>query len=234
MDRFPTTRISAVAGARSADREVRERAFGTLAAAYWRLVCAYVRLRWSRSQADAEDLAQSFFLRALEKEFFARFDPAKARFRTFLRVCLDGYLANEDKAAGRAKRGGDVVHVAMDAAALEVPSQDSVERAFEVEWIRGVFEMGVERLKAACEASEKSVAWEVFRRHDLHEGDEPRPSYAHLAATLAIPVTQVNNHLAWARREFRRGVLDVLREITATEEEFRAEARVLLGTDEVR
>ncbi len=42
------------------------------------------------------------------------------------------------------------------------------------------------------------------------------------------------NRLAYARREFRRIVLERLREITATEEEFRAEARVLLGTDEFR
>lgn len=231
MDRFPTTRASAVEGARSADREVRERAFATLAAAYWRPVRAYVQLKWSRTREDAEDLAQGFFVRALEKDLFARFDPGRARFRTFLRVCLDGYLANEDKAAGREKRGGGAAHLSLDGGSIELPSAETVERAFEVEWVRGIFELGVERLRAACEAPGKAVAWTVFERHDLHEGDAPRPSYAALAEATGLPVTQVNNHLAWARREFRRGVLEVLREITATDEEFRAEARVLLGTE---
>jgi hypothetical protein len=41
----------------------------------------------------------------------------------------------------------------------------------------------------------------------------------------------VTNHLAWARREFRRVVLDTLREMTASEDEFRREARDLLGLD---
>src|SRR5262245_25888733 len=79
MDRFPTTRISAVQGVRSPDRGVRERALDTLAAAYWRPVVTYVQLRWRRPREEAEDLAQGFFLRALEKDFFARFDPSRAR-----------------------------------------------------------------------------------------------------------------------------------------------------------
>ena len=234
MERFPTTRVSAVQAVRSDDRAVRARALDTLAAAYWRPVRAYVRLRWGHGTADAEDLTQGFFVRALEKDFFARFDPTRARFRTFLRVCLDGYLSNEAKAASREKRGGEVPHVALEGEALDLPSPDSVERTFETEWIRSVFEMAIERLRAACQAPGKHPAWEIFAAHDLHEGEGSRPSYAELAERTGLPLTQVNNHLAWARREFRRGVLDVLREITASDEEFRAEARVLLGTDLTR
>ena len=55
---------------------------------------------------DAQDLTQEFFTRAFEREYLSRYDPAKARFRTFVRTCLDGFLANEDKAAARLKRGG--------------------------------------------------------------------------------------------------------------------------------
>jgi len=39
----------------------------------------------------------------------------------------------------------------------------------------------------------------------------------------------VTNFLAFARREFRRIVLEKLREITANDREFREEARSLLG-----
>jgi hypothetical protein len=42
-------------------------------------------------------------------------------------------------------------------------------------------------------------------------------------------VTQVTNHLHWARRELRKAVLETLRAITASEEEYRAEARALFG-----
>ena len=39
----------------------------------------------------------------------------------------------------------------------------------------------------------------------------------------------MTNYLAAMRRRFREIVLDALREVTATEQEFRAEARALLG-----
>ena len=46
---------------------------------------------------------------------------------------------------------------------------------------------------------------------------------------MGLPVTQVTNFLAFARREFRRIVLEILREITSSDREFREEARRLLG-----
>jgi hypothetical protein len=42
-------------------------------------------------------------------------------------------------------------------------------------------------------------------------------------------VTQVTNHLAWARRELRRLVLERLRLLAGSDAEFRAEAEDLFG-----
>ena len=42
--------------------------------------------------------------RVLEKDFLAGYDPGKARFRTFLRVCLDRFVANDFQAQARVKR----------------------------------------------------------------------------------------------------------------------------------
>ncbi|HEY2109817.1 MAG TPA: hypothetical protein VGH17_07940, partial [Candidatus Acidoferrales bacterium] len=65
--------------------------------------------------------------------------------------------------------------------------------------------------------------------YDL-EGDGARKaSYAELAKEFQIAPTDVTNYLAFARREFRRIALDSLREMTASEDEFRREARELLG-----
>ena len=41
-------------------------------------------------------------MRALEKDFFDGYDPEKGSFRTYLRTCLDRFVANEKKAAVRA------------------------------------------------------------------------------------------------------------------------------------
>ncbi|NJL29730.1 MAG: protein kinase [Thermoanaerobaculia bacterium] len=111
---FPITRLSLVQAASSNDADHRQQAFGALIEAYWKAVYKYLRLRWHASAEDAQDLTQEFFARAFEKDFFARFDPERARFRTYLRTCLDGFAANERKAAQRLKRGGGAQLLSLD------------------------------------------------------------------------------------------------------------------------
>jgi RNA polymerase sigma factor (sigma-70 family) len=236
---FPRTRLSVVLAVRSADPEVRGRAFDGLVVAYWRPMYKYLRRRWRVSREDAEDLVQGFFARALEKGFFERYEPEKARFRTYVRLCLDGHAANEKKAANRQKRGGGVPLLPLDFESAEgellhhdVASELDPEMYFHREWVRNLFTLAVEELRDRCEAEGKSVHFAIFERYDLdvEEAREP-PTYAGLAAQFGLPVTQVTNHLAFARREFRQVVLDRLREITGSDAEFRDEALQLLGVE---
>ena len=236
---FPLTRRSVVRAAASADPETRRRAFDALIAAYWKPVYKYLRLKWRVPEADAEDLTQGFFARALEKAFFDRFDPERARFRTYLRTCLDGFVANERQSAQRLKRGGGAEHVSLDFAGAEAelvrqgpPAGGDMEEYFHREWVRSLFALAVDALRRRCTETGKSIPFALFERYDLEGSDAARrPSYAELAREMAIPETQVTNHLAWARREFRRLVLETLEEATGSEAEFRAEARQLLGVD---
>src|SRR6266699_1420199 len=99
-DRFPVTRLSAIVAASSANQEERTRAFEVLVSAYWMPVYKYVRIKWNKPTEDARDLTQGLFAEAIENKFFARFDPSQAKLRTFLRTCLDGFVANENQAAG--------------------------------------------------------------------------------------------------------------------------------------
>lgn len=236
--RFPTTRRSAILGVSSDDAAERRRSFDALVAAYWKPVYKYVRIRWRRSGEDAKDLTQGFFLKILEKEYLAPYDPRKGRFRTFLRACLDGYLANEHKAAARLKRGGGAAHLSLDFETaegeirrIEPVDPETPERYFEREWVRSVLGLGVEALREACAAGGKEIAFRLFERYDLSDDDSGKLTYADLGREMDLPVTQVTNHLAYARREFRRLVLERLREITASDEEYRSEARALLGVN---
>jgi hypothetical protein len=87
----------------------------------------------------------------------------------------------------------------------------------------------VDALKAACAAEGKTIPFRIFERYDLEGNDAERPTYAMLAEEMGIPATQVTNHLAWARRRFRALLLERLRALCATDEEFQREARSLLG-----
>ena len=246
VEPFPATRHSVVAGIASTDRETRLVAFDALVSAYWRPVYKYVRIKWRADRDDAADLTQEFFSRAFEKGSLGRFDPSRARFRTFLRVCLDGFVANEHKAAGRMKRGGGISFVSIDFATAEhelheqhgaaartvpaVPSTDD-DALFRQEWVRALFADAVNALRASCEAAGKQAHFEVFQRYDLDDHPLGRPTYAALGTQLGIPATQVTNYLAFARRELRRLVLERLRTLCASDDEFRLEARELLGVD---
>ena len=241
-DQFPVTRWSVIDAVKSADPAEQERALDTLFAAYWKPVYKYVRLRWNRPAEDAQDLTQGFFAEMLERELLAKYNPAKSKLRTFLRLCVDSFVMNQQKAARRQKRGGNAAHLALDFQAAEgelagatidpasIPSPESLEEFFEKEWVRSLFVLAVEDLRKLCAERGQERALRLFEDYDL-SGD-PDISYDKLAAQYAIPVTEVTNALSWARREFRRIALERLREICGSEEEFHREARVVFGSDE--
>src|ERR1700685_440050 len=113
-DRFPPTRWSVIDAARSGDETDRVRAMDTLCAAYWKPVYKYVRLRWNRPTDDAQDVTQGFFVQLIERGLLEKFDPAKSRLRSYLRLSVDSFVMNEDKAAKRLKRGGNASPVELD------------------------------------------------------------------------------------------------------------------------
>ena len=232
--RFPVTNHSAIINARSDDKSVRHRAFDTIVASYWKPAYKYIRLKWHTDNEDAKDLTQGFFAAAMEKNYFATYDAGKASFQTYLRTCLDGFVANERKAGNRLKRGGDMDHYQLDFAAVEdelaahASSRLSPEDYFHREWVRWMFTLSVEAFRQRCEESGRTIHFQLFERYDLSDEEV---SYASLAHDFGLEQSTVNNYLAAARRDFRRIVLDKLREITATDGEFRSEARSLLGVD---
>ena len=236
--RFPQTQWSAIVATGSAREDERQRAYDTIVAAYWRPVYAYIRIKWHKSRDDAKDLTQSFFLKAIEKNYFSNYDPAKALFRTYLRTCLEGFLANANKAAKRLKRGGEAIFQSLDferadgeLQVLEIKDDETPEAYFDKEWLRGFFDLAVTELRRELQAEGKDVHIRLFERYDLAEGSkEHKVSYDSLAREFDLPTTTVNNYLAAARRRLRRIVLQKLRELTASEEEFRQEARAVLGT----
>jgi len=235
--RFPVTSHSAIIAARSADQDVRQRAFATIVESYWKPAYKYIRIKWQATNEDAKDLTQGFFATAIEKDYFRSYDPDKASFQTFVRTCLDAFVANQRKAEKRLKRGGGAAHFSLDFGeaenelAQQLVSEITPAEYFQREWVRSLFALAVEGLRRHYSGKRNDVYFKLFELYDLREDSEPKTSYSALAAEFGLTTVEVTNYLAAARREFRKIVLARLREITATEEEFHNEARALLGVE---
>jgi RNA polymerase sigma factor (sigma-70 family) len=236
-DKFPLTRHSVIAAVQGGDASERSRALETITAAYWKPIYKHLRLRWELNSADAQDLTQEFFARLIESDFLAGYDANKGRLRTFLRTCADRLFLKQSRDAHRLKRGGDAAHIELDfetadreLARTSLSSGDSIEQHFEREWLRSLFALALERLRGKYALGRKAFYLALFERYDLAEDEELRPTYTEMAQEFRISTSDVTNFLASARRDFRQCVLDQLRDMTASEEEFQNEARDLFGT----
>lgn len=235
--RFPATHYSAIQDLASCNSELQSRAWDILITAYWKPVYKYVRIKWNSETESAKDLTQGFFVTALENGYFDHFDASVARFRTFLRICLDRYVMKEQAAATRLKRGGETRFVSLDFEAAEQEfcrssSQDkSPDDFFNTEWIREVFSISLTRLEEECNRNGRKIPFRLFCRYDLEQIENgERLTYQQLADEFSISLSDVTNYLALIRREIRICVLSVIRELTVSDEEYREEVRTLLGS----
>jgi RNA polymerase sigma-70 factor (ECF subfamily) len=143
MSPFQTTRWSLIHTAGEDPTQARA-ALEQLCAAYRPPVLAYIR-RSGYNASDAEDLAQSFFLRFLETGWFAHADPERGRFRGLLLTALRHFLSDQRAQAMARKRGGGSVQVdeGLDACAAQ---DDGPEEAFTRAWLGTVIEHAMTRL----------------------------------------------------------------------------------------
>ena len=216
-DHFPSTQVSLVEAAAAG---LANEALVPVRAVYWKPVYRYIRLKFRKDNEDAKDLTQGFFAAALQRDFFARFDPAKASFRTYVRMAVERFAANQHAAANRKKRGGGIEFETLDE---PVAATESPEKAFEREWQRQLFCLALNDLRAHCDETGKELQFRVFQDYDLAE--DQHPSYAELAVRHGIPETSVTNYLAWARRMLLGFVTERVRGTTSGAQELREEMR---------
>jgi RNA polymerase sigma factor (sigma-70 family) len=216
---FPSTRVSLIEAAGSA---LSDAAMDQVIAIYWKPVYRFIRLKFQKSNEDAKDLTQGFFAAILQRDFFPRFDPAKASFRTYLRMAVERYAANQHASENRQKRGGGLEFEPVEDHEI---ATESPEIGFEREWRRQLFSLALDDLRTHCQKTGKDVQFHIFEDYDLSERD--RISYSDLAARYGIPESSVTNYLAWARRTLRSFVTDRLRGTTSGPVELHQEMRRL-------
>jgi RNA polymerase sigma factor (sigma-70 family) len=206
-DHFPSTQVSLLEAAAAG---LPCQALDQVIALYWKPVYRFIRVKFHKNNEDAKDLTQGFFASALQRDFFVRFDPAKASFRTYLRMAVERFAASQHAAANRQKRGGDIEFEPVGEQAV---TTESPEQTFEREWQRQLFSLALDDLRAHCDRCGKQLQFAIFQAYDL--ADDERPSYAEVAVRHGISESSVTNHLAWARRLLLGFVTERLRGTTS-------------------
>lgn len=111
---FHTTRWTLVMASAHDQNQTGREALAALCQIYWYPLYAFARRR-GHAQHDAQDLTQGFFLHLLEHRAFGRVDPLKGKFRSFLLVSFQNFLADAAEMKRCLRRGGNCEMVFLDA-----------------------------------------------------------------------------------------------------------------------
>lgn len=176
-----------------------------LCRSYWPPLYSYVR-RQGHAPEDAKDLTQAFFAKLLEKDFWARADPQKGRFRSFLLTALRQFLLDHRDYVRTAKRGGGVPLISLDESAVEekfLAAQNpdvSSERHFDRRWANAVLDAARARLRDECVASGKTSLYD--RVNLLGEAHDRPVTYADIAAELGVSVSAIKSAVSRMRQRY--------------------------------
>jgi len=234
--RFPSTVWSSLGDTATADPARQRARLERLMREYWKPVYCVIRSGWNKSNEDAKDLTQEFFVRTvLEGSLMDGFDPAQGSFRTYLKGALSHFMLNVGRDAATQKRGGRVAVLSLDATEKELsallPDQHcpSPDRAFDQAWKKSVLGQALRLLETRLQAQGDSRSLLIFRRHDVDCGLET-PSYQELATEMGLTSDVVKHALLKAREEYRRSVTEILCGYAGTSEILARELRDLFGS----
>lgn len=230
---FPQTSWSMVVKLQT--DEDRARGLEQLCTRYWKPIYCYVRRALRKTNEDAKDLTQSFFIWLLDGNVLERYDPEQATFRLYLKGLLRNYARNHEQSLRRLKRGGGVKHVTFPddevnglEALLADPRATSPEDAFDRAWIEDLIDTGLERTRAWLRDNGHELRLKVYEAYELGEAGE-QPTYTSVAEQLGIKVSDVRNHLFAARERLRAEIRDQLRETVSSSTQLEEEWKVVFG-----
>ena len=225
---FATTRWSIVLAAGRTDTPSSRDALAALCESYWYPLYAYARRRGYRAE-QAEDLAQSFFARFLEKNDVQDADRSRGKFRSFLLVEFKHFLANEYDREHAQRRGGQNEIVSLNANDAERKYNSSVtngvtpDQEYEKQWALSVLEGVVAQLTDEYAAAGKA---DLFARLRVFlPGTTGDATYRECGEALSLSEAAVKMAVHRMRKRYRhvlrKRIADTLADPGSVDEEIR-------------
>ena len=201
---FPTTHWSQVG--RAGDSA----ALTALCSAYWYPIYALIR-RQGHPPDRALDLTQAYFARLIEKRTMSSADPARGRFRTFLRADCTFFLADTLDHDRALKRGGSVRVLSIDADdaetrfGRELAHRDTPERQYQRDWAVALIDRAMRRLERHYQAGGRGEIFQALKPVLSGEPDAAR------LARIALSLSTTEGALRTALHRLRTRFADELR-----------------------
>lgn len=229
---FLTTHWSAVVRAGQTDAREAAAALAELCQNYWYPLYAFVR-RQGRTPPEAEDLTQEFFAQLLAKNFVAKADQDKGRFRSFLLTLFKRFLANEWNRQHAQKRSGFQAVVSIDAdlaesrLGAEPAHAELPDAAFERQWAMTLLERVMGRLQREYVESGRAKLFEQLEAC-LVRGESALP-YAQIAARLNLTEAAIKMAVQRLRARYRELLREEISHTVATPDQVDEEIRHLFA-----
>jgi len=220
QSQFPPTAWTLLAQLRDPQNPAFRVHLESLTSLYWRPIYKYIRIAWKRSNEDAKDLTQTFFVQLMEGTLFERANPERGNFRKLLLAALRNFLINVERGARAAKRGGGrpLIPLTNEVDIARAPESSDPNAEFDSEWAREILERSIGHLR-------QKVRPQVFQAFDLfHLKGMPVKD---IARTLGATETQVAHHLQDARNSLRILVMEEIRQYVVDEQELIVELESL-------
>jgi len=208
---FQPTRWSLISAVRSGSAPRVQAALETLCATYWYPLYAYIRRRGHGAE-EAADLTQAFFVRVLEKDFFARADQQRGRLRTFLLTAVQHFLRDDWQKQQRQKRGGGIVPLSIDEAvaeglyAHEPADGRDAETIYHRRWALTLLDRSMNALREDYAAQGKGEVFEALKSFLTVEDEEQ--SAAVVGQKLGLEAGAVRVAIFRLRRRYREKLLE--------------------------
>lgn len=225
MANFESTHWTVVqrAGAGSAEGHA---ALEALCRTYHPPVLSYIR---HHGHADAEDLAQAFFMHLLDGARYTLADPNRGKFRAFLLTALKRFLIDCAKGARAQKRGGAIEIRSFDTISTPTSPQqfaatETPENVFQRDFMLVVLHNALQRLRAEAEQVGKANLFDELRGFLTERPAEA--DYQRAAAALGLRPNTLAVTVHRLRRRLRELLQDELKQ-TTPQEEFEREWKTL-------
>jgi RNA polymerase sigma factor (sigma-70 family) len=224
---FPRTRWTLVAKLHRADAPGAVQAWDELCRAYWKPVMDYLR-RHHPSHDEAEDIAQEFFCKLVQKELLRDVSSGKGRLRAWLLMLLKRFMLNAQAHAHAQKRGGHLQKVSLDVqpdAGGGAEQSEEWEVVFDRQWAFALIERVFGRLREEHQRPAQQRTFEVLRPLLLHL---PPGGLTNSAAKLDMSEGAVKVALHRLRQRFGTILREEVAATVASDEDVEDELRHLL------